>query len=361
MEHALGAFARHGAIDGILPVIREGDRGYFDRCAASRNALVMDPVYGGETRQASVHAGLRALSEHCPRHVLIHDAARPFPSRALLGRVIQRLEEADGAIPALPVADTLKRSDNGRVAATVDRAGLWTAQTPQGFHFEKILRAHEAAVESSGAAFTDDASIAEWHGMEVALVDGEITNIKLTNPEDFMLAEQIAAGGEYRTGCGYDVHALEPGDQVTLCGVAIPHDKTLAGHSDADVGLHALTDAVLGTIGDGDIGSHFPPDEAQWKDAPSDVFLRHAAARVRKLGGSIVNVDVTLVCETPKIGPHRAAMRERVAAILEIPIERVSVKATTTEGLGFTGRGEGIAANATATVRMMAGGGARER
>ncbi len=352
LTRTLGAFARHPAIAGIVSVIHPEDRDHYDAAAAPFAGRLLAPVPGGATRQESVLAGLEALHSESPASVLIHDAARPFVSAGVIDRVTGALERSDGALPALAVADTLKRGAGGAVAETVERAGLWAAQTPQGFRYDAIVSAHHAARAAQGHTFTDDASIAEWHGMGVALVEGEAGNMKLTTADDFALAEQRLAAGETRVGQGFDVHAFEAGDHVLLCGVRIPHDKSLAGHSDADVGLHAVTDALLGAVGEGDIGSHFPPSDPRWRGASSAIFLRDAAARVQARGGALVHVDVTLICERPKIGPHREAMRDTLAALLDTEPARVSVKATTTEGLGFTGRGEGIAALATATVRL---------
>ena len=354
LTRALECFTAHPKIDTLVSVIHADDQAHYFSASAPFTRKLLEPVFGGATRQDSVRAGLQRLKAHSPRNVLIHDAARPFAGAALIGRVIEGLVEHDGAVPALAVTDTLKRATDGRIEGTLDRANLWGVQTPQGFHFEKILAAHRAAAKAGKTDFTDDSALAEWHGLDVALVAGAPANVKLTTREDFALAQERLRGAnaEWRCGQGFDVHAFTNGDHVMLCGVKIPHDKALAGHSDADVGLHALTDAILGAIGDGDIGSHFPPNDPQWRDAASDKFLRDAARRVSALNGRIVNVDVTLICETPKIGPHREVMRARIAEILRIGVDRVSVKATTTERLGFTGRGEGIAAQATAMVQL---------
>ncbi|HKJ63177.1 MAG TPA: 2-C-methyl-D-erythritol 2,4-cyclodiphosphate synthase, partial [Hyphomicrobiales bacterium] len=280
----------------------------------------------------------------------------PFISSEIITHTLKSLQSAPACLVAIPVSDTLKAEQNAHVARTIDRKGLWRAQTPQGFHYDIILNAHEKAEYEGRDDFTDDAALAEWQGHEVALVMGSERNIKLTTAEDFDLAERLmrepGAAYETRTGSGFDVHAFVPGDAVILCGVRIPHEAKLSGHSDADVGLHALTDALLGVIGSGDIGSHFPPSDPQWKGADSSVFLRHAASLVRKAGGRIVNADVTLICERPKIGLHREAMRERIAEIVGVDLSRVGVKATTTEGLGFTGRSEGIAAMASVAVEF---------
>jgi 2-C-methyl-D-erythritol 4-phosphate cytidylyltransferase/2-C-methyl-D-erythritol 2,4-cyclodiphosphate synthase len=293
------------------------------------------------------------LAALAPRTVLIHDGARPFVGDAVIGRVLDALGSADGAIAALPITDTLKRGADGRVTGTVARAGLWRAQTPQGFRFAEILAAHRNAV---GQELTDDAAVAERAGLAVALVEGAPENIKVTTQEDLVRAERwIADATETRVGQGFDVHRFGPGNQVMLCGIAIPHDAGLLGHSDADVGLHALTDAILGALGAGDIGQHFPPSDARWKDAESRVFLRHAGSLVAAAGGRIRHLDVTVICERPKIGPYRAAMAACIAEALGIDAGRVSVKATTTEGLGFTGRGEGIAAQAIATLSLPCG------
>jgi 2-C-methyl-D-erythritol 4-phosphate cytidylyltransferase/2-C-methyl-D-erythritol 2,4-cyclodiphosphate synthase len=291
------------------------------------------------------------LAVHRPEHVLIHDGARPFPDSGLIDRVIDGLSRAPAAIPCIPLRDTIKRVENGLIRETVDRAPLWRAQTPQGFHFEAILAAHRAA---DGRDLTDDAAVAEAAGLTPLLVAGWEDNLKVTTPQDLAAAERLIAArrGDVRVGQGFDVHPFAPGDHVWMCGVRIPHDAGLEGHSDADAGLHALTDALLGAIAAGDIGTHFPPSDARWRGAASAQFLRHAVDLVRERGGGVTAVDVTIICERPRIGPHRAAMIERVATILGLALDRVSVKATTTERLGFTGRGEGIAAQAVATVRL---------
>lgn len=349
-------FLRHEAIDAIITVIHPEDAGLYERRAGAPGSKLMQPVFGGATRQGSVFAGLEALVDKKPAKVLVHDAARPFADAPLIDRVLKGLDDHEGAVPALAVTDTLKRAASGVIEETVDRTNLWGVQTPQGFHFEKLHEAHRAARSKGLDDFTDDSAVAEWHGLDVALVEGASENIKLTTDEDFERAEALlkrkddSSQGEFRVGQGYDVHAFTDGDHVMLCGVRVPHDQALAGHSDADVGLHALTDALLGAIGDGDIGQHFPPSDPKWKGAASDRFLRDAGARVREKGGRVVNVDVTLICEEPKIGPHRETMCQRIAEILNIEQTRVSVKATTSEGLGFTGRGEGIAAQATAMI-----------
>ncbi len=355
----LEAFLDHEGIDSILPVIDESHTEFFQELLGQLggSGKLLAPVHGGASRQESVLAGLRKLQETMPANVLIHDAARPFITDAIISRTLTTLESAPACLAAIPVSDTLKAEENGRAARTIDRSGLWRAQTPQGFHFLKILKAHESAANEGRKDFTDDAALAEWQQLDVALVMGSERNVKLTTAEDFDLAERLLSerGTTYetRTGSGYDVHAFEPGDVVTLCGVRIPHDARLSGHSDADVGLHALTDALLGAIGSGDIGSHFPPSDPQWKGADSSLFLRHAGSLVAQAGGRLVNADITLICERPKIGPHRLAMRESIAGILGTDVSRIAVKATTTEGLGFAGRREGIAAMASVAIEFM--------
>lgn len=348
LRFSLDAFASHPRVGAVRAVIHPDDRGLYDDAAFGLDLLT--PVAGGLTRQDSVRLGLESLAGLAPRHVLIHDGARPFVDAAIIDRTLDALAKAPAAIAAVPLADTLKRGVEGRVDATVDRAGLWRAQTPQGFHFDKILAAHRAA---AGAEFTDDAAVAERAGMSVALVMGSEANMKLTTDDDLRRAERLAAGpAEPRVGTGFDVHRFGPGDHVWLCGLKVPYTHGLIGHSDADVALHALTDALLGAIGAGDIGQHFPPSDPQWRGKESAHFLAHAAQLTRTSGGRIAHVDVTIICERPKVGPHRAAMAARIAEILGLPTARCSVKATTTEGLGFTGRGEGLAAQAVATVMM---------
>lgn len=308
-------------------------------------------VAGGATRADSVRAGLAALEVADDTPVLIHDAARPFLNSAVIDRLLSALNDADGALPALPVADSLRRGVEGLMVGGIDREGLWRAQTPQAFRLKTIRDAYAAWTESE--APTDEAAVVERVGGRVRLVEGDARLMKLTYPEDFAMAEALLPKTT-RIGQGYDVHRWGPGTSVWLCGVEIPHEQTLIGHSDADAGLHALTDAILGAIADGDIGDHFPPSDPQWKGASSDRFLVYAADRVTARGGRIVNVDVTLICEQPKVKPHREAMRERLADLLKLPLDAVSVKATTTEGLGFTGRGEGLAAQAVVLVELPA-------
>ncbi len=339
------AFLAHDQVDGVQVVIHPDDRALYDAAVEGMDLLL--PVNGGATRQESVKFGLEALTAD---RVLIHDAARPFVPPAVIDRVLAALDNEDGVIPALAVSDSLRRGGN-HIEGEVDRDGLYRAQTPQGFRYTAILAAHRAATVEA----TDDAAVLRAAGGKVAMVEGDEANMKLTTPADFARAETLlAAAMTSRTAMGYDVHRFGAGDHIWLCGLKIPHTHGLVGHSDADVGLHAITDALLGTIGDGDIGQHFPPSDPQWKGAASDRFLDHAAQLVRARGGRIDHVDLTIIAEAPKVGPHRDAMRQRIAAILGIGFGSVSVKATTTEGLGFTGRREGIAAQAVATVRLPA-------
>lgn len=353
LRRTVEAFLRHPGVTNVRVVIDPAFRDLYDQAVAGLDLL--PPIAGGPTRQDSVLNGLEALAGQAPDLVLIHDAARPLVDAAAISDVIAALDHAPGAIAATPLADTLKR---GTVASgvirsdgTVDRTALWRALTPQGFRFADILPAHRRA---AGLNLTDDAAVAEAAGLAVTLIATDPDNLKVTNQDDLARAERLFLTrlGDIRTGTGYDVHKFAPGDHVWLCGVQVPHDATLEGHSDADVALHALTDAILGAIASGDIGQHFPPSDPQWKGADSARFLRHAAELVARRDGVIAHVDITIICERPKVGPHREAMVARVADILGIDPARVSVKATTTEGLGFTGRREGIAAQAAATVRL---------
>ena len=353
LRRALLMFVEHGNVGLVQPVIHPEDLALFQ--AATANMTMLAPAFGGATRQASVRAGLEALSPRHPDIVLIHDAARPFASAELVARAIAATMRTGAAIPALAVTDTVKSVDaEGLVDKTLDRNALRLVQTPQGFAFALLLAAHRRAAAAGREDFTDDAALAEWAGMKVAVFAGEPGNIKITSPEDFARSEamQFAALGDVRIGSGIDVHAFGPGDHVTLGGIRIVHDRSLVGHSDADVALHALVDAILGALADGDIGAHFPPSDPQWRGTSSDRFLAFAVERVNARGGRIAHLDLTVVCEAPRIGPHRDAMRARIAELAHIGIGRVAVKATTSEKLGFTGRGEGIAAYATATVRL---------
>jgi 2-C-methyl-D-erythritol 4-phosphate cytidylyltransferase/2-C-methyl-D-erythritol 2,4-cyclodiphosphate synthase len=358
LRKSLEIFAGHPEIGLVQPVIHRDDA---ELCASAMAGLrILAPVFGGKTRQESVRAGLEALSTRGPAIVLVHDAARPFTSADLVSRAITSAVEHGAAIPGLAATDTVKAVDpDGRVAETLDRTRLRVIQTPQAFGFAALLDAHRKASSAGRSDFTDDSALAEWAGMAVTVFEGESGNTKLTTADDFARAEgrDFAALGDVRTGSGYDVHAFADGDHVTLGGVAIPFERGLSGHSDADVALHAVVDAILGALADGDIGAHFPPSDPQWRGASSDRFLKFAVERVRARGGRIALLDVTIVCEAPRIGPHRDAMRARIAEIAGIGPERVAVKATTSEKLGFTGRGEGIVAFATATVRLPWSGG----
>lgn len=354
LTHTLRAFVRSGLVDTLVVVIHPDDRALFAAAGASIDAPLI-VVEGAATRQGSVRCGIEALAEINPDIVLLHDAARPFIDTATIERVIAAASSGVGALPALAVADTLKRADStGAVAGTVERSSLHSAQTPQGFPYAAIRQAHARAAAEGRADFTDDAAVAEWAGLAVRLVEGSADNVKLTRQDDIVRADRMMRGTsamiDVRTGNGYDVHQLVPGDNVTLCGVCIPHDQTLLGHSDADVGLHALTDALLATCGEGDIGTHFPPSDPQWRGAASHLFVRHAVKRVRAHGGRVCNVDITLISEAPKVAPHRAAMVAAIADMTGLEPFRISVKATTNETIGFIGRREGIAAIATVSV-----------
>lgn len=345
-NHTVAALRNHPRVNRVVLVIHPDDHGHAEGIEG------VTLVHGGATRDASVRNGLEALANAPPDLVLIHDVARPLVSNAVIDAVIDALGSSVGAAPALPVTDALWRGQDDQVSGTQSREGLYRAQTPQGFHFNTILAAHRA--HSGGAA--DDVEVARMAGLDVAITMGDEGNIKITTPDDFARAERLIRDRQrvpdmdIRTGNGFDVHAFTDGDHVTLCGVTIPHDRRLKGHSDADVGMHALTDAIYGALAEGDIGQHFPPSDPQWKGADSDIFLRHAVELAASKGFRITNADVTLICEHPKIGPHAGAMRDALASIMGIEVERISVKATTSERLGFTGRGEGIASIATATL-----------
>jgi len=343
----------------IQPVIGPGDEPLFatvlEALPAEARALCLPPVTGGDTRQASVLRGLEALAGDQPKIVLIHDGARCHPAHQLLTRAIEAARAHGAAIPGLVVSDTIKQIDaQSFVAQTPERVTLRAVQTPQSFTYSLILKAHQSAAKENIQNLTDDGAVAEWAGHKVHLFSGDATNLKVTEASDFAIMERLMSAelSDIRTGQGYDVHAFGPGDHVWLGGVKIPHTAALVGHSDADVLLHALTDAILGALADGDIGSHFPPSDPQWRGAASDQFLRHAVSLVGKRGGKIAHLDGTLICEAPKVGPHRDTIRARIAEICDLPLHRVAVKATTSEGLGFTGRREGIAAMAIATIRL---------
>jgi 2-C-methyl-D-erythritol 4-phosphate cytidylyltransferase/2-C-methyl-D-erythritol 2,4-cyclodiphosphate synthase len=355
--HTLEALAASFPFSAVTVVIRADDRALYDDAVMQLTgsaAALGPPAIGGATRQQSVLAGLEALAAAELDIVLIHDAARPFPSVDLVGRAIEAAERHGAAAPGTAMSDTVKQVDvDGRVLATPPRSALRAVQTPQAFRFPLILAAHRRAAAGAGD-LTDDVAVAEWAGAPAYVFEGDPANVKVTTMQDLEAAEArlTASLRETRVGQGFDVHAFAPGDHVWLCGLRIAHSTALAGHSDADVGLHALADALYGALADGDIGQHFPPSDPQWKGTASKVFLAHAAERVRARRGVIVHLDVTLICEAPKIGPHREAMRARVAEIAGLDVGRVAVKATTSERLGFTGRGEGIACLATATVQL---------
>jgi 2-C-methyl-D-erythritol 4-phosphate cytidylyltransferase/2-C-methyl-D-erythritol 2,4-cyclodiphosphate synthase len=374
LTHTLNSLGNHPRICRIVIAIHTDDVSLFSHAAAAVDPdcahKIGPPIFGGATRQQSVLAGLKALAAEGFDFVLIHDAARPFLPAAVIDRLIERLDAGEeGVLAALPVVDTLKKADQtGHSIETVDRTGLWAAQTPQAFSLQRILTAHEKALAAGKVEFTDDTGLAEWDGMTIVLTEGDPAAFKITTAADLLRAEKqaelqlmstssvaplpLSALADVRTGIGYDVHAFEDGDAVILGGVTIEHTQKLKGHSDADVVLHAITDATLGAIGDGDIGQHFPPSDPQWKGASSDRFQEDAMRRLFERGGRLAHIDVTIVCEEPKIGPHREDIRASIARICSVPVSRISVKATTSERLGFTGRKEGIAALASVTVRL---------
>ncbi|GHA11785.1 bifunctional enzyme IspD/IspF [Devosia pacifica] len=355
LQRSIEAFLTLDYVDSVMVVINSEHVPLYNGLPVKHSGKLLPPVHGAQTRQESVLAGLEALVKIAPDLVLIHDAARPLVSQQVIGDVVAGLIRAQGCIPALPITETVKRSQNGDgIDATEDRRQLFTAQTPQGFKFKQILAAHRDA-SAIDRAFTDDAEIAEWADMPVSMVTGDRANMKITHPEDFVRAAQLLRGEalmETHIGSGYDVHSFEPGDAVWLAGVKIPHHAKLNGHSDADVALHALCDAIYGALGEGDIGTHFPPSDAQWKGASSTVFLEHASKLVEARRGRIVNLDVTIVCEAPKISPHVPEMREVISRSCGIGANRVAIKATTNEKLGFAGREEGIFAMATASIEL---------
>jgi 2-C-methyl-D-erythritol 4-phosphate cytidylyltransferase/2-C-methyl-D-erythritol 2,4-cyclodiphosphate synthase len=354
LRRALRVFSTHSEIAAVQPVIHKDHDAAF-LAVAGDLAKCLPPIHGGRTRQRSVFAGLEAIAAMEPRFVLVHDAARPLASPALVDRALQAASASNAAVPAVPVSDTIKRVDStGHVAATLDRSELRAIQTPQVFAFAPLIEAHRRAMARGHDDFSDDAALMEWAGFAVTTFPGEASNLKLTTAEDFVhaQAQDAAALADIRTGTGFDVHAFTEGDHVWIGGVRIAHDQGLAGHSDADVLLHALTDAVLGAIAEADIGSHFPPGDQRWRGAHSHQFLVHAVSLVRARGGRLAHLDATVICEAPTIAPHRERMRARIAEIAGIEVGRVAVKATTAEKLGFLGRGEGIAAMAVATVRL---------
>jgi len=356
MRHTVKAFLGHPDIHGVRVVIRREHHALYKKAVDGLNLFPC--VIGGDSRQESVRRGLESLSHRNPMNILVHDIARPMVSHALISRVIESLSTHKAVIPALPIFDTVKRVRGGNVEETISREGMYTVQTPQGFHYPTLLEAHRTFDKES---LTDDAALLEKAGITVATVPGDTVNIKITTVEDLNhMHAALSSQNEIRVGQGYDVHALKAHDPDTpvsrqlikLCGVKIPFTHFLVGHSDADVGMHAIVDAILGAIGAGDIGVHFSPDDRRWQGADSSRFLMHAYELLKARGGEIVNLDLTLICERPKISEHRAQMIHHIAQILKLPEERISIKATTTERLGFTGRGEGIAAQAVATVRL---------
>ena len=366
LAHTIAAFASHADIDAVRAVIHPDDETLYGEAAAALGegleSKLLAPVNGGETRQDSVRLGLESLAREAPDSVLIHDGARPLVTGGTIARTLDALADNVGAIAALPLSDSLKRAVDGgdHIAGDVARAGLWRAQTPQTFRYADILAAHRAA---EGGDATDDAAVAEQHGLRIALVAGEEENIKITTESDMARAEQLLNDGSpaaspawrVKVGMGYDVHRFaEDGNDLMICGVRVPFEKGIASHSDGDVALHALVDAILGALGDGDIGVHFPPSDQKWRGANSDIFIAHALHLLTARGGRLDHVDITVICEQPKLKDHRAAMRDSLASLLGLADDAVSLKATTTEKLGFTGRAEGIAAQAVATIRLPA-------
>jgi 2-C-methyl-D-erythritol 4-phosphate cytidylyltransferase / 2-C-methyl-D-erythritol 2,4-cyclodiphosphate synthase len=352
----LEAFLRHPAISYVQPVIGDGHEALF--AEATQGLDLPTPVTGGTNRQDSCRLGVEACAAATPAKILIHDAARPFISEQVISNVIAELDHCDAVIPGLPVADTMKFAPGGTIERTVDRASMWFVQTPQGFTYDKIRDAHRRAAREGQTTFTDDAAVAEFAGHPVRIVAGSQTNKKLTTNHDVQVADKELLAKLYvdrpdvRMGQGIDFHVFEKGKSVILCGVSIPHSHKLKGHSDADVALHALTDAILGAIGEADIGKHFPPTEPRWKGEPSATFLLKAMELLQAKGGIISNVDMTILAEAPRIGPHIGAMKSALAPLLQVPLDRIAIKATTTEEMGAIGRKEGMAAYATATVRL---------
>ena len=350
------AFLNHPKISHVQVVIGDGHLQLFQN--ATRGLAIAEPVNGGASRQDSCRIGIAACTSQSPSKILIHDAARPFVSADVISAVIARLDHSKAVIPGIAMADTMKFAPNGVIERTIDRAGLWSVQTPQGFHFEEILHAHNHAVKLGLTNLTDDAAVAEASGIPIHIIPGSVENRKLTSSEDIMIADRQLNAKDYadrpdiRVGQGIDFHEFEAGDHVTLCGVNIPHGHKLKGHSDADAAMHALTDAILGAIGEGDIGVHFPPNDPQWKGAASSIFLTKAVSLLAAKNGVIANVDITILAEAPKVSPHIQAMKILLAPLLQISQDRIAIKATTTEKLGAIGRREGLAAFATATVRL---------
>jgi 2-C-methyl-D-erythritol 4-phosphate cytidylyltransferase/2-C-methyl-D-erythritol 2,4-cyclodiphosphate synthase len=353
LARSLEAFCGHPRVSSVVTVIHPDDRDLYDLSSAGLSKLI-EPVPGGATRQESVRRGLAALAAGRPDIVLIHDAARPFVPADVIDRAIDAANGTGAAVPVLAVTDTIAVVDGTARGETLDRAILRSVQTPQSFRYADICAAHAKAAEEGREDFTDDGAVASHLGLTVSVFAGDPANMKLTTPEDFSRAEErlLAALPDIRTGTGFDVHEFEDGDHVTLGGVRIPHTKKLKGHSDADVVLHALCDAIFGALGDGDIGSHFPPSDMQWKGVESSRFLAYAAERLKARGGIVANVDIAVLSEAPRIGPHREAMQKKIGEVLGITPDRVGIKATTMERMGFVGREEGMAAIATATIRL---------
>jgi 2-C-methyl-D-erythritol 4-phosphate cytidylyltransferase/2-C-methyl-D-erythritol 2,4-cyclodiphosphate synthase len=361
LARTLDIFLAHPGVERVVVVVHPNDQDLYQACMVTlpNNLLtgLLPCAYGGETRQDSVKSGLEALEAFAPDVVLIHDAARPFVSSGLIDSAIDAASVWSAAVPGTSITDTIKVvNPQGEVLSTPDRASLRAVQTPQAFHFAPLLQVHRKAAAENLHFFTDDGALAEWAGLRVHVFEGEASNIKLTHAADFDKAERNLKGHSMtyvtRLGTGFDVHAFGDGDHVWLGGIKVPHERGVLAHSDGDVILHALTDAVLGALADGDIGTHFPPSDPQWRGASSDRFLAHAAHLVRQRGGLIDHLDATLLCEKPRLGPYREAMRQRIAEIAGLRLDQVSLKATTTEKLGFTGRSEGIAAQAAATIRL---------
>ncbi len=352
----LETFQNHPLIDHVQTVIAPGHEELFAK--ATLGLAIAKPVSGGGTRQDSCRAGIEACQAKNPLKILIHDAARPFLSTDLITNIISELDHADAVIPGLPVADTMKFAPSGIIERTVDRAALWFVQTPQGFHFDSILKAHQKAHAAGQSSFTDDAAVAEYAGLKVQIIAGEQRNRKLTTQHDIQEADRenrnrlLESRPDVRTGHGIDYHVFEKGNAVTLCGVKIPHTHKLKGHSDADVALHAVTDAILGSIGERDIGQHFPPSDKQWKGAPSSMFVTKAVELLKARGGILAHIDITILAEAPRIGPHIDAMKLNLQNLLGLSSDRLGIKATTTEGMGAIGRREGMSAAAIATVRL---------
>lgn len=338
------------SFDKIIIVIQEKHRAFYEQAVEGLEDNLLSPVIGGATRQASVHAALKAIEDYRPQYVVLHDAARPFASPQLFKDVVQALKTAKGASCAVPVSDTLKRVENGTAVATLDREKLYAAQTPQAFDYSILRAAHEAAVIDNRNDFTDDAALLEWQGHEVKIVDGEINNFKLTTPQDWSRAETMLPQSKYRTAFGYDIHVFADGDHIMLGGVRIPYKQGVKAHSDGDVILHALTDALFGLTGQGDIGQHFPPNNPEWRNASSDLFVAHALKMLQRSGGCLKHCDITLLAESPKLAPHREAVINNISRLTGLPLNAIGLKATTLEGLGALGRREGLAAYVITTA-----------